>query len=181
MLCARPPARLLPGIPFPPYTYLPGRNPHPSRDPDGHLHAALPLDASFPGEAQWQAWAPYLFGVDLFNHGYYWEAHEAWETAWHACGRDGAVGRLLQGLIHLAGAGFATRRGREAGRVSHAREAIACFRAVEDAIAPGARLLGLAPDALAQMAETIATGAGLREFDTEAGVAVVFVEPLRPG
>ncbi|MER9586456.1 DUF309 domain-containing protein [Mesorhizobium sp. M0276] len=23
-------------------------------------------------------------GIDLFNHGYYLEAHEAWEPLWHA-------------------------------------------------------------------------------------------------
>lgn len=176
----RVPPRLLPDRPWPPYTYLPGRNPHPSRDPEGHLHAAPPLDATFPGAPKWQAWAPFLFGVDLFNHGYYWEAHEAWESAWHACGRSGPVGRQLQGLIHLAGAGFATRRGKDAGRLSHAHEAIACFRAVAETIPPGSRLLGLAPLELARTAENIAGGAGLRPFDDADAVAVVFVESLHP-
>ncbi|TGQ49534.1 DUF309 domain-containing protein, partial [Mesorhizobium sp. M1C.F.Ca.ET.210.01.1.1] len=26
----------------------------------------------------------FRWGIDLFNHGYYWEAHEAWEPLWHA-------------------------------------------------------------------------------------------------
>ncbi|MET2831203.1 DUF309 domain-containing protein [Mesorhizobium shangrilense] len=26
----------------------------------------------------------FRWGSDLFNHGYYWEAHEAWEPLWHA-------------------------------------------------------------------------------------------------
>ncbi len=30
-------------------------------------------------------------GVDLFNHGYYWESHEEWESLWHAAGRRGVV------------------------------------------------------------------------------------------
>ncbi|MER9007639.1 DUF309 domain-containing protein [Mesorhizobium sp. M0862] len=24
----------------------------------------------------------FRWGIDLFNHGYYWEAHEAWEPLW---------------------------------------------------------------------------------------------------
>jgi len=29
----------------------------------------------------------WLYAVDLFNGGWYWEAHEAWEGFWHALGR----------------------------------------------------------------------------------------------
>ena len=46
----------------------------------------------------------FLFGVDLFNGGFYWEAHEAWEELWHA-EKDLKVRRTLQGLIQMT-AGF---------------------------------------------------------------------------
>jgi hypothetical protein len=46
----------------------------------------------------------FRFGVDLFNHGYPWEAHEAWEPLWFAAPRDRAERALLQGLIHAAAA-----------------------------------------------------------------------------
>jgi hypothetical protein len=40
--------------------------------------------------------------VDLFNHAYWWEAHEAWEGLWsHA---EGTQRLFLQGLIQLAAA-----------------------------------------------------------------------------
>ena len=39
-------------------------------------------------------------GVELFNQGRYWEAHEAWERVWLAS--DGARRTFLQGLIQLA-------------------------------------------------------------------------------
>jgi hypothetical protein len=30
----------------------------------------------------------FLWGLDLFNHYYYWEAHEAWEGLWQVADRD---------------------------------------------------------------------------------------------
>ena len=42
-----------------------------------------------PDPEQWHLCRPYLYGIDLFNDGYYWEAHEVWEGLWHACGLRG--------------------------------------------------------------------------------------------
>ncbi len=89
--------------PFPAYRYVPGRTPHPLRDPDGHSAGTghrpppVPLDPD-----AWSASADYLHGIDLFNHGYYWEAHEALEGLWVAAGRETPLGRGLQGLIQIA-------------------------------------------------------------------------------
>lgn len=52
-----------------------------------------------------EAWATsedYLFGVDLYNHGYLWEAHEAWEGLWHVSKHDPVQADFLQGLIQCA-------------------------------------------------------------------------------
>lgn len=46
----------------------------------------------------------FRYGVDLFNHGLPWEAHEAWEPLWFAAPRDRPERALLQGLIHAAAA-----------------------------------------------------------------------------
>lgn len=43
-------------------------------------------------------------GLELFNAGRYWEAHEAWEAAWLV--EDGDVRRMLQGLIQVAAGYF---------------------------------------------------------------------------
>jgi predicted metal-dependent hydrolase len=40
-------------------------------------------------------------GVDLFNAGRYWEAHEAWESAWTP-DRKGAEAGFYKGLIQIA-------------------------------------------------------------------------------
>ena len=74
-------------------------------DPNGHSYNDdedyLPSFTS----ADWPTCEPYLYGIDLFNHGYWWEAHEALETVWLAAGQKSTLcGTFLQGLIQLAGA-----------------------------------------------------------------------------
>ncbi|WP_342633889.1 DUF309 domain-containing protein [Mesorhizobium kowhaii] len=67
---------------FPGYAYLPGKHPHPVRDPLGYSYQSDPgtvvtVEESLSSNV-------FRWGIDLFNHGYYWEAHEAWEPLWHA-------------------------------------------------------------------------------------------------
>jgi len=100
---------------FPEYRFIPGRTPHPTRDPRGHSYGRAPekLDG-FDADA-WQDCEPYLYGIDLFNHGYWWEAHEAWEGRWNAAGKSTETGRFLQGLIQLAAACLKKHQGLEDG------------------------------------------------------------------
>jgi hypothetical protein len=53
----------------------------------------------------------FRYGVDLFNHGFPWEAHEAWEPLWFAAPRERPERALLQGLIHAAAAVVKARAG----------------------------------------------------------------------
>jgi hypothetical protein len=52
----------------------------------------------------------FLWGLDLFNHGYYWEAHEAWEGLWQVVDRGGPSRMLFKGLILLSAAARASMR-----------------------------------------------------------------------
>jgi hypothetical protein len=95
--------------PFPPYRYLPFRNdprhPHPRNHPAGHSYAQEEDYLPHFGPDDWATCEPYLFGIDLFNHGYWWEAHDALEAVWLAAGQKSTVcGLFIQGLIQLAGA-----------------------------------------------------------------------------
>ncbi len=67
----RPP-RFLPDRPFPPYAYVPGETPHPTRDPGGHSYGAEFVIPEPPDPDNWRACRDYLYGIDLFNHGFYW-------------------------------------------------------------------------------------------------------------
>jgi predicted metal-dependent hydrolase len=81
----------------------------------GHAaEEASPLDTK-----HWQHNETYLYAVDLFNHGYYWEAHEAWESLWHAAGHRGQIADFLKGLIKLAAAGVKRCEGNAAGVARH--------------------------------------------------------------
>jgi uncharacterized protein len=123
--------RYLPHRDFPPYTYVPGQAPHPIRDPAGHMYGQEPAPAQLLVEEWWNC-EEYLWGLDLFNYGYYWEAHEAWEGLWHAAGRTGAVADFLKGLIKLAAAGVKTREGSLVGRQRHLRRARELFDGVRE-------------------------------------------------
>ncbi len=98
------PPRYAPDRPLPAYRFVPGLHPHPTRHPDGHSHGILETDAPHVAPEDWPSDAQYLFGVDLFNRRYYWEAHEGWEAVWRSCARDSTQRTFVQGLILVAAA-----------------------------------------------------------------------------
>ena len=161
---AGPLPRLIPERPFPPYAYLPGRSPHPTRDPGGHSYSQVPETPDVPDPEDWRGCGDYLYGIDLFNGGYFWEAHEAWEGLWVACGRQGATASFLQGLINLAAAGFKVRLGNARGLRANAGTAAGYFgAAVRDGA--GGRFMGLDVPALAAEAASLAKASGVEAFN----------------
>ncbi|HZZ82439.1 MAG TPA: DUF309 domain-containing protein [Gemmataceae bacterium] len=125
--------RLIPDEPFPAYAFIPGRNPHPTSDPAGHSYRIEPAVPDQVHPEKWRECRPYLFGIDLFNAGYFWESHAAWESVWIACGRRGIVADFLKGLIKLAAAGVKASEGKAAGVVSHSGRAVELFSHVGQA------------------------------------------------
>lgn len=90
---------------LPPYRFIPGRFPHPTAHPDGHsyrapgtyVHEAEPVAAD-----AWLNSEAYLYACDLYNLGFWWEAHEAWEEIWQVTDKRGKQGHFLQGLIQVS-------------------------------------------------------------------------------
>lgn len=125
--------------PLPPYTHIPGVTPHPLRDPTGHSYRESDSSGAVtspapPAPLTWAdlpAHPEFQWAVQLFNAGYYWESHEAWESLWHAAGRSGAVADFLKGLIKLAAAGVKLREHNLVGVERHARRAKELFRHVQ--------------------------------------------------
>jgi hypothetical protein len=174
---ARP--RLAPDVPLPPYTFIPGRTPHPVRDPAGHLHGKkveLPEPLAPP---RWQENRAYRYGIDLFNHGYYWEAHEVWEGLWQRAGRQGVVAEFLKGLIKLAAAGVKVREGMPRGVAGHAAGAAEHFRQTAAEVGE-AGFAGLRFDALLDFAAQAGRLAPSATGDDGEGVRVVFPFVLGP-
>ena len=149
--------RLAPGRPFPPYTFIPGWHPHPTHHPEGHSYGVEPAEIDPPDPAAWAGCGMYLHGIDLFNHGYYWEAHEAWEELWQADGRIGPVSDFLKALIKLAAAGVKVREGLPQGARAHALNALPLFEKLKHRqAAETARFMGLDLGALSAFARAVA-------------------------
>ena len=100
---------------LPPYTYVPGVTPHPVSDPRGHWHGSSRPVLDFGQAIDW--------GRELFDHGFYWEAHEVWEGAWMLAGRTGPEADFIKGLIKLAASGVKCLEGNRQGAIRHALRA----------------------------------------------------------
>ncbi|HLG20963.1 MAG TPA: DUF309 domain-containing protein [Bdellovibrionota bacterium] len=96
------PTRRYTNKPFPSYRYLPGRTSHPIRDPKGHAYGKVTTPIHLGASEEAGRHPDFLFGVDLFNAGYYWEAHEAWEGVWKALPPSCEESICLQGLIQVS-------------------------------------------------------------------------------
>ncbi len=109
------PARYVPERRFPRYRHRLGQTPHPRTDPEGHSWECPAPESPPLTSDNWRQHDAWLFGIDLFNHGYWWEAHECWEAAWYTT-KDEAICHLLQGLIQLAAAWLKWEDGNQRGR-----------------------------------------------------------------
>lgn len=134
--------RYLPGRALPASAHVPGRSSRPAttaidpgpEPPPGH---APGLDAP----AAWRHYPAYLWAVDLYNHGYPWEAHEAWEALWQRAPAGSVVRLMLQALIQCAAAVVHARDGRAAGVAAVGARAV---RRLDQVVArAGPRFLGL--------------------------------------
>lgn len=123
--------------PFPPYRHVPGKTPHPRRDPGGYSRGLGECSPPSLSAISWRDSDEYLFGIDLFNHRYWWECHEILESLWHAAGHRSTAGQCLQAIIQCAVAHLKT----ETDNVVGARELLA--RAEGHIAEAGATSLGL--------------------------------------
>jgi len=177
--CKRP--RFVPDRPFPHYAYVPGRFPHPKRSPKGHSFGVLPGRVGPLDPNRWDECRPYLYGLDLFNYGYYWEAHEVWEVLWHGCGREGLAADFIKGLIKLAAAGVKAREGKPEGMKRHALRARGLFEGTILRLGPEyPRYMGLSLSQLINFATEVSNLREVARGKPERPVEVVFRFVLRP-
>ncbi|WP_169980807.1 DUF309 domain-containing protein [Tautonia rosea] len=168
-----------PDDPLPPYSYVPGGPwPHPISGDGGHL-ADSPSEPVAPIEADaWHRSPAYLRGVRLYNAGYYWEAHEAWEALWHAHHRRGPIADVLKALIKLAAAGVKVRQGQPRGVSTHALRAAELLEAVVALGFPC--LLGLDLPSLAILARRLAADPPSAPADPRPVIAGLLGPPIAP-
>jgi len=142
--------------PFPSYRFVPGQNPHPTADPRGHSYQppGHPGEPPFPVDPQaWDRCEPYLYAVDLYNHGYWWEAHESWESVWQLTDKAGVQGRFLQGLIQSGACHLKIHLGKPEGVERLRRTSVGHLRWVLERLRVGA-FMGIQLAELAVALET---------------------------
>ena len=119
-------------VPLPRSRHLPGVSPRSSVD--RRLLAWLescPPPLGF-GPDSWASSVHYLYAVDLFNFGFWWESHAAWEVVWRAAEKESLPALFVQGLIQVAAALLKRSQSRDT--------------AAERLLSRGLERLGLAPE-----------------------------------
>lgn len=111
-------------VPFPPYRYVPGRNPHPRAHPEGHSYGKPEEVHPSWNPDEWKTLERYLYGVDLYNYAYFWETHEALESLWRAAEPSSVKARFMQGLIQIAAASLHRHMGHTESALSQAEKGL---------------------------------------------------------
>ena len=139
---------------LPAHRYVPGLQPHPHKGVGGHRHLAdggPPVELGAPWWAGWR----FVHGLDLLDHGYLWEAHEALEALWVADRDDLARRALLGGLIQTAAASLCAHLERPEAAARLAARAAAQLSAAPDGVP------GLGPEAISSLIMMLRAGAPL--------------------
>jgi len=88
--------------PMPAYRHIPFKTKHPYMDKGGHSYGEeLPVVSDFNVE-NWRTCDTYLYSIDLFNQGYWWEAHELIKQICYCVGRESVIGSFLEAVIQIA-------------------------------------------------------------------------------
>jgi hypothetical protein len=97
--------------------YLPGSGTEPDRSALEPLKALCPARVT---DENWTGNIAYLAGLELYQAGYFWEAHEVLEPFWMSCAPNSRERHLVAGLIQLANTCLKLRmcRPRAASRLS---------------------------------------------------------------
>ena len=90
--------------PFPPYRYVMGLFPHPTEDNGGHSFGKSEREEINLDIEKWYQNEIYLYGIDLYNNAYWWEAHEALEQLWQETLTGDITHHYFQGLIKISAA-----------------------------------------------------------------------------
>jgi hypothetical protein len=110
-------------LPLPEQPHVPGSGSSPDMAP---LEAAKALAPPQTCVNAWQDNRAYLYGHDLLEAGFFWEAHEVWEAVWLNCPPNSVERVLLRMLIQQANARLKLVMGRRnaAGRLATEVEAL---------------------------------------------------------
>jgi hypothetical protein len=91
-------------ISFPDRKYSPGQSIHPKKYPHYSHLPEIPSEGTKFEPDTWKISQRYLYSIDLFNFGYWWEAHEVLEDLWIKAGKTTLTAKFIQGIIQISAA-----------------------------------------------------------------------------
>lgn len=145
-------------VPLPATRFLPG-----AADPGVRPAEYRVLSAGWGADpARWRESEDYLYGCDLFNAGFWWEAHEALEVVWKQLRATDHAGEAkgVQAMIQVAAACIKRAIGDSAGVERLLTRARANLTAAVQLQAE--RSMGIDLSAWVEQAETDLRGPGAR-------------------
>ena len=88
---------------LPSYAFIPGQSKHPLKD-GGHMENEGEPESYPLSEENYKEHEHYLYALDLYNYGFYWEAHVYLEAIWNANNRTGDIAELMKAIIKICAA-----------------------------------------------------------------------------
>lgn len=133
-------------FPLPAHKHIPGQN---ARHPEDAFDWIRDQAAAESENAAWK------YGLHLFHHGFYWEAHEVLEPVWMAAAPNSAEKAMAQAVIQLANAALKRNMGKPkaAVRLAGMVEALA-----SEAARGGEVVLGVEVASISAAADSIRAG-----------------------
>lgn len=101
---------------FPAYAHVPGSNPRHREDLFDGICASVTSDMTVADLSKTEAWRS---GLELYGHGFFWEAHEVLEAIWMQCPPNSVERYFVQAIIQIANARLKLimKRPKAAGRL----------------------------------------------------------------
>lgn len=115
---------------LPEYAHRPGETVHPNKE-GGHYFGKKEPEQKPLTQENYVIHHEYLYGIDLYNHGYFWESHVYWEAAWNGCGRKGKTADFLKALILLAAGRLKYEIGQNPPALGHYEKSKGLFESLE--------------------------------------------------
>jgi predicted metal-dependent hydrolase len=158
---------------FPSHRHIPASGSTPDRAP---LDAVKTLTPPRVSEDTWRHTPAYAYGLHLYTHGFFWEAHEVWEAVWLATAPNSQERHLLAGLIQLANACLKLE-------MAQPKAALRLLRDAQDHLDECRRpaLLGLAPRVLVQDVSAFANRLAATETGKLRSVLALRPKPVLAG
>ncbi|MFK5977420.1 MAG: DUF309 domain-containing protein [Rhizobiaceae bacterium] len=86
---------------FPTYAHIPGSNPRHREDLFDEIRASVTSEMTVSDLSKTKAWRT---GLDLYEHSFFWEAHEVLEAVWIRCPPNSVERYFVQTIIQITNA-----------------------------------------------------------------------------